>query len=177
MPFRNWLARTSLTGSTPEAQRALVEPLVAPAPSMTSRVGVSMSLASYCAGPLVFTAMEAPSHARSMVRSVSWMGESAVWLEPIPVTARDSATTRPAIRALLIRSVPPLIPLLVLRQTQRQAGGALRAPGRDGERDRVRCDPSNAPVAQGVPRLEDVSDAVRRLDESGQTAWAADDTG
>ena len=40
---------------------------------------------------------------------------TAVWLDPIPVTASDSATTRPAIRALLIRSVPPLIPLLVLR--------------------------------------------------------------
>src|SRR5690349_25119869 len=109
-----------------------------------------------------------------MLMSVSRIGESAVWLEPIPVTARDSATTRPAIRTLLIRSVPPLIPLLVLRQTQRQAGGALRAPGRDGECDRGRRDPSGAPVAPGGPGLEEVSDAVRRVHEGRRSARTAD---
>src|ERR1043165_2398218 len=91
-----------------------------------------------------------------MLMSVSRIGESAVWLEPTPV--------------------PPVLPLRVLRRTQGQAGAALRAPGRDGERDRVRCDPSDAPVAQGVPGLEDVSDAVRRLAEGRQTARTADDT-
>ncbi len=107
MPFLHWLPRTSLTGSTPDVQRDLAEPYVAPLTSMTSRVGESISLASYWAGPLVLTVTEAPSEARSMLTSLSWTGESAVWLEPIPVTASDSATTRPAIRALLIRSVPP----------------------------------------------------------------------
>ena len=45
---------------------------------MTSRVGVSMSLASYWAGPLVLTVTAAPSKARSMLTSLSWTGVSVV---------------------------------------------------------------------------------------------------
>jgi hypothetical protein len=45
---------------------------------MTSRVGESMSLASYGVGPEVFTVTAAPSKARSILTSLSWTGESVV---------------------------------------------------------------------------------------------------
>src|SRR5260370_39751019 len=98
MPFLHWLPRTSLTGSTPDVQRDLAEPYVAPLTSMTSRVGESISLASDWAGPLVLTVTEAPSEVRSMLTSLSWTDGSPVWLEPIPVTARDRSRTRPRLR-------------------------------------------------------------------------------
>ncbi len=45
---------------------------------MTSRVGESMSFASYWVGPEVLTVTAAPSKARSMVTSLSWTGVSVV---------------------------------------------------------------------------------------------------
>ncbi len=45
---------------------------------MTSRVGESMSFASYWVGPEVFTVIAAPSKARSMLTSLSWTGEPVV---------------------------------------------------------------------------------------------------
>src|SRR5262250_1313688 len=180
MPTRNWLLRTSRTGSVSDLRMGLFHVYVVPWRSMTRRLGESMKLDWYFVGPLVLIRTATSSATLSTLTDETCTLASGTWAVPMPAVTAASSESIPTICTIGFIRRSPLLRISIRISVHDQAQGHRRGPlarlsSHCKGHGRTR-DTGHPAVAETIAAPQDVTDPVWSLDEGEPSRGATHDT-
>src|SRR5262252_2264100 len=169
MPTRNWLLRTSRTGSVSDLRMGLFHVYVVPWRSMTRRSGESMKLDWYFVGPLVLIRTATSSATLSTLTDETCTLASGTWAVPMLAMTAVSSQSTPTICTMGFIRRSPLPRISIRMSIHDQAQGHRRGPlarlsSHCKGYGRTR-DAGHPAVAETIAPPQDVADTIRPFDE------------